>query len=178
MTALTWSSLRPRERRVALVAGAFIGTGILVSWVVQPLWDRAQAVRQHVTAQTKKLEAVSRLLEQAPVIDRSHHQLAPFLAGSAEGAGQGALLNELEALARRAHLYLNLKPRPVAGDERMNRFEVEVDVEGSQESVLGFLDQLLASPKLMRIERLRLSSVPAKEHLVRGNLLLQYLFPQ
>lgn len=178
MTALNWASLRPRERRLALVAGAVIGTWVLVSWLVQPLWDRAKEVRRRVTAQTEKLEAVSRLLEQASAIDHNHQQLAPYLAMAEEGAGQGDFLSELEALSRRADLHLNLKPRPLAGDDRMNRFEVEVDVEGSQENVLGFLDQLLTLPKLMRVERLRLSSVPAKERLVRGNLLLHYLLPQ
>ena len=81
--------------------------------------------------------------------------------------------NEVEALSTRSNLQLNLKPRPMKREERMSRFEVELDVEGSQSNLLAFLDALLSMPKLITIERLRISSVPGKENTLRANLVIQ-----
>ena len=172
---MTAVSLRPRERRLALLAAVVVGSWVLVSAVVQPLWDRALEVQDRVSTQREKLQAFSRLLEQAPAIERDYQRYAPFLSGPQDAEGQGAFLKELETLCRRSGLELNLKPRPTKPQERVNRFEVELDVEGSQANLLGFLDALLALPELSSIERLRISGVPAKEHLLRASLVIQHL---
>ena len=166
---------RPRERRLALIAGVVIGCWLLVSWIVQPLWDRARDLRVRVESQTEKLEAINRLLAKASIIEHEHQQVAGYLTREEGREAQGAFLNELEALARTSGLQLNLKPRPVKPEERFSRFEVELDVEGSQERLLAFLDGLLNLPKLLVIDRLRLASVPAKEHALRANLVIQKL---
>jgi len=160
--------------RLALVAGGLIGCWVLVAILVQPLWDRGQDLRLKVTVQAQRLEALTRLLNQAPAIDREYERIAPYLEADDEQA-HGAFLNELEALSRQAHLRLNLKPRAGKQEERVSRFEVELDVEGSQEHVLAFLDQLLAMPRLMTIERLRLASVPTKDQRLRANLVIHKL---
>ena len=60
--------LRPRERRLTLIAAVVIGCWLVVSWVVQPLWDRVQDLRVRVNAQTEKLDALNRLVSQASSI--------------------------------------------------------------------------------------------------------------
>lgn len=167
--------MRPRERRLALIAAVIIGCWSVVSWLLQPLWDRVQALRRHVGAQTEKFNALSRLVEQAPAIDRDYRQVAGYLeAGDAEQA-QGSFLNELTALSRSAGLQPNFKPKTVQREERLTRYEVEVDVEGSQEELLSFLDALFRMPSLISIERLRLSIVPAKEQVLRASVVIQKL---
>ena len=175
-TAKAPAAFRPRERRLALVATLVIGCWLLVSWLVQPLWDRAHDLRARVESHTKKLDALSRLLAQEPSIEQAYQQIAGYLSAEENEQAQGsAFLNELESLLRGADLQMNFKPRPMKREERLSRFEVEVDVEGSQEKLLRFLDQLFLMPKLIAIERLRLSSVPGKEQLLRANLILQKL---
>ena len=166
---------RPRERRLALLAGVLTGCWVLVSWIMQPLWDRMREVQQHRESQTGKLEMFSGLLEQGPAIERTREQFAPYLSVQEGEAGPGAFLNELEALCRTTHLQLNLKPKPIKQDGRASRLEVELDVEGSQTNILAFLDALLRVQKLVSLERVRLASVPTKENVLRANLVIQQL---
>ncbi len=166
-------TLHPREWRLALIAGVVIGCWSLVSWLIQPLWDRVRDLKTHVETQTEKLEKLGRLLEQAPTIDRQYQELVPYLETSETEQAREVFLNELEALSRSASLQLNLKPRPLKRESHLSRFEVELDVEGSQEQLMGFLDTLFTMPKLISIERLRISSMPAKENLLRANLVIQ-----
>ena len=166
---------RPRERRLALVAACVIGCWVLVSWVVQPLWNRAGELRRHVETQTEKLEKFSRLLAEVPALERERQRLAGYLRAENEEQAQSGFLNDLEALSRQSNLHINLKPRPMKREGQVSRFEVELDLEGSQESLLAFLDALLRLPRLVQIERLRLSSVPTKEQLLRADLVVQKL---
>ncbi|MBI3321150.1 MAG: type 4a pilus biogenesis protein PilO [Candidatus Omnitrophica bacterium] len=168
-------TLRPRERRLALVALMVIGCWIVVSWVVQPLWEHLRTLRLEVATHAEKLGAINRLLAQAPAIERRYREMAGYLQTQDDERGQGTFLKELEVLARAANVQVNLKPRSMKPEERLNRVEVELDIEGSQPSLLGFLDALLRMPRLLTIERLRIAPVPADEHLLRSNLVLHAL---
>jgi len=166
-------ALRPRERRLALIAGTMIGWWLLVTWVVAPLWTRASDLRHQVSAQTEKLDAVQQLLLAAPTIDQRHQQVAAFL--TTRQVEQGSLLHALELASRRNQLTLNLKPRPSTQDARFIRSGVELDVEGVQANLFTFLDTLLAQPRLIAIEQLRIASVPGREGHLRARLVLQEL---
>ena len=169
-------TFKPRERRLALIAAILIGCWGFVSWVVLPLGDLVRDLRLRVEAHTEWFQALSRLLAQAPDIERDYQRYAGYLETADDGQAPAAFLGELEALARRSNVQLNLKPRPGKREERLSsRFEVELDVEGPQQSLMAFLDELLRIPKLMTIERLRISTAPAKPDLLRANLVLQKL---
>ena len=176
---MTWSltSLRPQERRLGLIAGVIVGCWGLIDLAVEPLWHGAVDARHHVTARSQKLEAVRHLLDQAPTIEQEYQQYASYLAAGEQADSQEALLRDLEALSRRAQLQLNLKPRAGRAGARSGN-EVEVDVEGAQANVLQFLDAVLAMPRLIRIERLRISSIPTRSEQVRGNLVISQLSPR
>lgn len=168
-------TLGPRERRLVLVAGAMIGCWLLVSWVVQPLWDHARDLHVRVQTHTEKLDALSRLLTRLPSIERQYQQVAGYLVVEDDEAAHSAFLNELEALTRRSGVQMNLKRRAAREEERLSRFEVELDVEGSQDNLLTFLDNLLGMPALIVVERLRISIVPTKAQALRANLVIQKL---
>ena len=169
-------TLGPRERRLALVAGAVVGCWILISWIVQPLWDRTRDLHARVQLHTEKLHALSQLLTRVPSIERDYQRVAGYLVAEEDERAHSAFLNELEALTRRSGLQMNLKPRQATrSEERVSRFEVELDVEGSQGSLLTFLDELLSMPVLIVVERLRISIVPAREQALRANLVIQKL---
>ena len=70
---------RHRERRLAFIAEGVIGTWILVSWLVQPLWDKAHDLKLHVEAQKEKLDSLTQLLLKAPVIDREYARISYYL---------------------------------------------------------------------------------------------------
>ena len=167
-------AMRPRERRLALIAAVFTGSWVMISWLVQPLWDRAAALRDRVENQTGRLHAINRLLAQAPVIERQQQALAAYLAPEPDD-GTRAFLDQLDALSRTANVRLNLKPKPLTRDSRQSRFEVEVEAEGTQETLFRFVDALLTLPKLVTIQQLRISHAPTKEALLRANLLIEKL---
>lgn len=168
-------ALRPRERRLALIAAMALLSWGVVSWIVQPLWDRVHDLQRHVATQLEKLDAVNRLLAQEPSVARRHHALASHLQADSDERAEGSLLHELEALSSQSNLKLNLKPHPVRPGERVSRLEVELDVEGSQETLLAFLDALLRLPRLVAIERIRISSIPTKAQQLRASLLIQQI---
>lgn len=167
--------LRPRERRLLLCAAVILGCWAFLSWVVQPLWDRMRDLHLHVETHSEKLESLNQLLTQAPTIVRERHQLALYLETEPDEQIRRGFLNELESLSRQSNVQLNLKPRPIKEAERATRFEVEVDVEGRQEHLMTFLDGLFAMPRLMSIERLRISGIPSKPEVLRANLVIQRL---
>ena len=168
-------TFRPRERRFALIAAILIGCWMLVAWIVQPLWDQLHELRLSVETRTEKLRALTRLFTQAPSIERDYERYAAYLGSTGDGQAPGPLLDELEALSRRSNVQLNLKPRPGSQEDRVSRFEVELDVEGSQQSLMAFLDELLRLPRLIAVERLHVASAPAKPDTLRANLVLQAL---
>ena len=175
MPALARLLSRPRERRLAIVAGVLSGCWAVLALAVQPLWDLGQDVAGRVQAQRQKLEAVSRLLAQQPAADARAQLLAAFLSQDAAEGGAASFLNELESLSRSAGVTLNLKPRPAVRDGRMSRMEIELDLEGSQQGLLGFVDALLRAPHLLTVERLRMSTIPAKPELLRANVVIHQL---
>ena len=171
-------TLRPRERRLALIAGVLIGCWGLISGVVYPLWEQGRQLRVRVQSQSERLRSISRLLASSATIERIYQQAAPYLELRDGEQVQRACLAELETLSRQSGMKLNLKPHPLRREERTSRFDVEVDVEGSQQDLLTFLDSLLQLPRLMTIDRVRIATVPARESVLRANLAIQYFTVQ
>ncbi len=167
--------LHPRERRLALMAVIVLGAWFLISRVIQPLWNRLSDVSRRVGAQQERLDALNRLLVQASSIEQEYQRVASYLVPEDETQMQGAFLNELEALSRASNLQVSFKPRPIKHEARVNQFEVELDLEGPQDQLMAFLDALLRMPKFVTIERLRISSIPTKEQVLRANLVIQKL---
>ena len=167
--------LRPAERRLALIAMAVIGCWVFVSVIVQPLLAHRAEVRQRIQTQSEKLDALHRVLAQSGDIEQAYSQIAPYLDGTEDEPAHGVFFSELESVARSANVTLNLKPRPAKSEGRISRLDIELDVEGSQADLLSFLDSILRMPKLVAIDRLRLSTTPAREGILRANLVLRKL---
>jgi hypothetical protein len=175
---MKFAGLRSNERRLAVAAGTVIGCSAILSLVVQPLWDRAVESRRYAGTQTERLDAVGRLLTQSEEIERAYAAIAGYVQTGDEPQIQQALLNELEALAQAADVQIGLRPRPAKQQDRMKRFEIELDIEGAQQNLLAFVDSLLRMPRLVAIERLRMNGVPLKPELLRATIVLQHLtFP-
>ena len=167
-----------RERRLALIALALILCWGAVSWVLEPQWERVRDLRVQVASRTERFEALSRLSQRSASVERAYQQVSGLVSGGGEGA-QESFLSDLETLCRDSGLQQpKLKPRPVKQDAQVTRFEVELDLEGPQASLLAFLDALFRMPRLIAIERLRLASVPTSAQVLRANLVVQHLVLQ
>ncbi len=166
-------SLRPNELKLALFATGLAACWVVLSFVVQPLIERHHDLQLQVATQQEKLQALAGLIEQAPAVDERYQAIAAYLPSGDEEQAQHDLLNELEELSRQSGLRLNMKPRQPSKQEGSRRFEVELDVEGSQQGILSFIDAVFAMPRLVNIERLRIATIPTKEQLLRANLVIQ-----
>ncbi len=165
----------PRERRVVFIAAVVIGSWVVIAWVVEPLWQRAKQLEQQVAAQALKLEKLSDLLAKRDSIEQAYQAVSGYLADEGEGQGPAILLGELEALARRANVQINLKPRPIKRRGEVSRLGVELDLQATQAQLFSFLDALLGMPKLIELVRLNISSAPGKQDVLRAHLVLEQL---
>lgn len=167
-------SLQPRERRLAMIAGVLIGCWVILAGILQPLWSRVQEQRERVGLERDRLEAMTGLVERAGSAQAAYEEVAPLL-GQGGAADSAIFLNSLETIAQNAGVRLNIAPRSTVTAEGVNRSNVELDAEGTQESVIAFLDAMLTMPALATVERLRLSMVPGKSDILRATLLIQHL---
>ena len=168
-------AFQSRERRLLLIGAAIAGCWALLSGLIQPLWDRLRDNRAAVETHTNKLDALGRLLTQFQAIENEYVRLSGYLERRGNEEARGAFLNDLEQLSRASGVALNLKPRPLKVVDRIGRFEIEVDAEGSSEHIMSFLDALFRMPSLVTIERLRIAVLPSKGRLLRANLVIQRL---
>jgi hypothetical protein len=166
---------RPREQRLALIAALFTVCWLVVTALLQPLWDRARDLSLSIDTQSEKLRALTDLMAQAQAIERRYREAAPWLETDTGEGLTAAFLNELESLSQGLQVKVNFKPRMKKRDQHVSRYEIELDAEGPQQDLLVFLDALLRLHKLIAIERLRLSIIPTRERMLRANLVIQKL---
>jgi Tfp pilus assembly protein PilO len=167
-----WLTFSGRERRLSLVAGVLCGSWLLVTWGVQPLWQRSEDLRQHVERQSERLHGIARLLGHAQTIEEHRQQLGAYFTAGADEETR-ALLTQLETLSRTSDVRLNLKPRAAQASVLKGRVEVELEVEGAQPAILRFIDGLTAMPRLITIDQLRLMHAPTKDRILRASFVIQ-----
>ena len=170
-----WQRVLPRERYLAILALGIVGFWLAGSRWIQPLWDQIQGLEVELQARTEKLQALHRLLAQKSTIESDYDHLALYLHPQDASTLTGDWLEELESLSRASDLSLSLKPLPLRLETPLIRFTVELELEGSQEHLLTFLDQLLKVEALVRVEQLRLAMIPDKPGLLRATLIIQRL---
>ena len=163
---------RPREQWLAVVAVLVVGMWGSVTWLIEPLWHRAHQLEERVSAKAMTLERLSGLMSRRHVINREHEAVSAYLAHEGPDAS-AALLKELEALAQRMQVRLDLKPRPARHTSEVEGVDVELTLQGTQGLLLSFLDALLRMPRLIEIARLQISGVPGTSGVLTARLLLQ-----
>lgn len=167
-----WSS---RERHLAIMTAALVATWLVVSWVVLPLWDRLSLLHQQGGGSEEKLARLQTLLHHRGDIERQYQQYTAYFSRDPDEVLHSAFLDELEELAGAEGLQINLKPQSVERDDRLNRVTVELDVDGTQEAILGFLERLLTAPQLMEVERFRVSTTASVDRPVQASVVVTKL---
>jgi len=161
-----------RERLFAFGALGVVMTWAVVSHVGVPLWERMSLLQQQATLSEEKTARLRELLRRKPLIEQQHATYTHFWSDESDELIQGAFLDQLEQMAEAAKLHLSVKPRPISQIGKTSRFEVELEVDATQESLLTFLDQLLRWPHLIEIVRLRISTTVSKEYPLRATLVV------
>ena len=76
-------SLRPNERRLLVVVSVILGIWALLSWGIQPLWNRADDLRVDAQSKTERLAALTRLIQESPAVEQEFSAVAAYLNMSA-----------------------------------------------------------------------------------------------
>lgn len=161
-----------RERTLAIATIAVLVTWAAVSGLALPFWERLNLLRQRAEGSQEKLARLKTLVDQRGSIERQFQRHSVFFSDQPDERIQSEFLDELERLAGAGNLQLDLKPRPVQHAGRLSRMTVELNVDGAQADILGFLDELLTSPSLIDIERFRLSTTTSAERPVQASVVL------
>ena len=166
-----------RELTLALAAALVIGASVLLMKVMAPLWDQLVQVRQRASVSQEKLDRWRSLVARRSSIEQAYARSARFRTQETPERVQAILLGELEELARTSNVQMALKPRPIQTGEQADQVGLEVQLDGAPAAVLGFLDRLLAWPRLMVFERIRISTVVSAEQPLRANIILGVFVP-
>ncbi len=167
--------LSARERHLAIVTAALVGTWFVVSLVVLPLWDKLSLLQEQGGGSEEKLSRLQTLVSRRGEIERQHQRYSAYFSRDPDEILQSAFLDELEGLASTEGLQLDLKPQAIERRDRLNRVSVELEVDGTQEAVLGFLERLLTSPQLIEVERFRISTAASVDRPVEASILVTKL---
>ena len=161
-----------RETALAWAAAMIIICWVGLSLVGEPLWKRSADLERQMMVAQKKLERLQQLAARQGAIEQAVRAWSQFWSDQPDEQLQQEYLEELERLAATKDLHLNVKPHPIRRQGEVSRFEVELEVESSQEQLLAFLDQLLAHPSLLELDRLRISSTASKDHPLKADCVI------
>lgn len=161
-----------RERTLAIATVALVSAWFAVSGLVLPLWDRLSLLQQQGEGSQEKLARLQALADQQGTIEQRHQRYGVFFSDQPAERLQSEFLDELEQLAGGGNLQLDLKPQPIRQDGRLSRVTVELEIDGTQAAILGFLERLLTSPSLVEVERFRLSTTTSSDRPVQASLVV------
>lgn len=170
-------ALRPREKRLLVLAGVMalvVGGHALV---VEPSLSRSQQARERIAAREALLERQQRLLarreaylaEERALREAIERRRARLLPGDRAPLAASELQKLIKSTAQEAGVEVRSE-RTLPPAERGGYLEVPVEVtlSGPIRGVVGFLRQLEAAPLLLSIQdvKLRVVSVGAPRDLL------------
>lgn len=148
-------SLHPRERLLAVGAGAVLLIVALDRSVIAPWLKHGQHVRQETLRMESALRSHERLLARKDhvLVERSRYQryLKPPVADDLQVA---TLLKELEVLVSQSGLILNeIKPLPTDISDTARRYALEIRFQCTLEQWVNFVYRIETSSALYEIVR-------------------------
>lgn len=149
-----------------IMAGAAF-LGILV-FVAGPLKERKEKLQADFRRETAVLLKERQSLKQAEISRVESDKLfAPFIQSGTDEAEMSRLLSQLESLAGQYGLrVVEIKPQRVKTADKAKTFVVSLNLEGSLQSLIGFLYSAQAEPHRLGIVELNLESkLPQQEGL-------------
>jgi hypothetical protein len=163
-----------RRLTLIVVALVLVVSAGLFSGLLLPQWSRLGELRQQEAVAQAKLGKLERLMRRRPAIERAHEAYAEYRSDEPGVMAQRVFLDELEQLSGEG-LHLNLKPKATESGAAVPKVAVEIEVDGDQAVLMEFLDRLLAWPRMIEIERLRIGPSPSREYPLRAFLVINKL---
>jgi len=154
-------SLRQPTRREKLLLGVLVATvfiSLAYSLVFSSVIQRWSEVNDSISVAERQLKKNLAIIHRKDIVEYEFENLVAQSAGSvSDRTESGDWLKEIERVAGDRVWLQNLSPRP---DRSMGSFVVqttEVECGGTLLGLAEFLYELLHSPLLLRVDRMRLS---------------------
>jgi len=162
-------------RRQLLVMAGFALVGWVLAWHVGlPLWTQWRQVKAEISAARSRLNDARQLAARHAAVEQACQAYPDAWSDDSEAVLQRVWMEELDAVARAAQLRVELVPKPTHVQGRRTQLNLEVAVEATQETFLGFLDKLLTSTSAIQLDRLQVVTA-ASSSAVRATLVLSKL---
>jgi Tfp pilus assembly protein PilO len=169
-----WDKLSRKEKVGLSLAFVFMIVAFFDRLIVSPIRGRVQQINQNIQISEKQLALDLRNVHQQDQIEKEFEKYVGFVERSGSDEEEVAkILGEIEALSRQSEIYLvDMKPQSPKDIDFYKEYNVEIEVEGEMIPFTKFLHQLNASPQLLRIKKLRLTSKEEGEKVLKSSMVI------
>lgn len=168
------ANVSKKERIGLMAAGIIVSLAFLDRLIINPINRRIQLINQEIKISEKHLRMGLRNLNQKEAVASEYTKYGQYFKGAGSGEEiTAAILSEIESLARRANMsLLDLKPQPSKDKGFYREYSVEVEAEGTMDSLVSFIYQLNASTQLLRAEKLRFNLKSKDSPIIKAFILI------
>lgn len=167
-----WEKLSNKEKLGLSLAFVVMAVALMDRLIISPIRDRFRRIDQEIKISEKQLAHDLRNVHQSDQIAEQFEKYTAYVERSGSDEEEVAkILGEIESMARQTKVYLaNMKPQTPKEVDFYKEYVVEIDAEGEIASLIKFLHQLNTSEQLLRIEKLRLSSIKKGDKTLRASM--------
>jgi Tfp pilus assembly protein PilO len=168
------SNLSKKEKIGLMVAAVIFFLAFSDRLILNPINRRIQQVNQEIKTSEKQLKMGLYNLSQKETIISEYGKYSQYFKSlGSEEEDTAAILSEIETVAKKSNMtLLNLKPLPSKDKGFYKEYSIEVETEGTIESLINFIYRLNTSTQLLRVEKLRLSLKDKDSGLIKAPLLI------
>lgn len=166
--------LSKREKIGAYLSAAFLLAVFLDNLVIKPISARVKVLNMEIKTSEAQLSRYLRNLNRKDEVLKEYQKYIKYVKnGGSDEEETAKILGEIEALARKSSLTLaDMKPRTPRAIGFYKEYTVEIEVEGSMDSITNFLYQLNTSSQLLRTEKVRLYPKKKGSSAIKGLILV------
>jgi Tfp pilus assembly protein PilO len=169
-----WDKLSNKEKIGLSLAFAVMAIALFDRLIISPIKLRFQRIDRAIKINEKQLAHDLRNVHQRDQIARQFDKYVEYVQRSGSDEEEVAkILGEIESMARQSKIYLaNMKPQTPKEIDFYKEYTVEIEAEGKIGALVTFLHQLNTSTLLLRVEKLRLSSIKKGDTTLRASMLI------
>ncbi len=168
------SKLSKRERLFLYTVIFFVSFAFLDRLVIRPVESKFKQLNDEILIQRKLLGKNLRNLAQKEAVLREYKKFETYSKTSSSDEEEMAkFLREIERYASRCAVYIvDIKPQPVMNIDFYKKCVVEIEAEAGMEALIKFIYQIESSNKLLKVERLQLTSAKTTPSTIKANAVI------
>lgn len=171
LTYLSW-----REKLLFYLTIAIIAFSLIFNFLIIPLGKKWSQLNREILAKEMKLRKNIKFLKQERAVKKIYLKYYDY--SKREGSDEGemtSLLDRVEKVASMAGIHIaNIRPRPIKNFSFYKKYTLEMNCEATLLQFIEFIYNLQKTPRLIRVERLKITS-QEKKSLLRAQMFISKL---